>query len=361
MRAYSFLAIFLTLLVSANAAEIPALVNNPAFTNAHPNPARPVVAVLDTGVDYNHTDLEPAIARAVNQTPNEILGWDFQENDPLPYDYAPPLQPIKVPDCAKEELPSAIGLDLGCLGLRLFYGSWYVYRLITQETPGHGTHVAGIIRHYAPQAAIAPYRIRFRGSSSIQSVIEAIEMADAAGVRVVNMSFSFSSNVLPEDQKDLDRLRQMMARTDHILFVVAAGNESQVLSPESTNFPAVFPLENILTVGATDYAGQLAPFSNVGEGVVDVYAPGVRVSSTWPGGGTAVLSGTSMAAPFVTALAARIALGQSEKLERYTGAELRKRVMSLTRPRRFRFAGHGAHQPFLFTARALGRFRASFL
>ena len=87
------------------------------------------------------------------------------------------------------------------------------------------------------------------------------------------------------------------------LFVAAAGNNANN-NDINPFFPANINLDNIISVAATDYNDDLAPFSNFGANSVDLTAPGVLIASTIPGNSYQYKSGTSMAAPHVSGAAA---------------------------------------------------------
>jgi subtilisin family serine protease len=172
----------------------------------------------------------------------------------------------------------------------------------------HGTHVAGIIaadgligpiQGLAPRAKILPLNFmdHDRPGGSMGDAILAIEYAASRGVKVINASWggSVCSTSL---KKSIEALNEK-----NILFVAAAGNEGSELDtyPE---FPAAYRTLAQLTVGAIMPSHRMAGFSNYSEKYVDLMAPGSMIWSTTPESNYEALSGTSMAAPFVSGAAA---------------------------------------------------------
>ncbi|QGQ94632.1 hypothetical protein EHS13_06900 [Paenibacillus psychroresistens] len=222
-----------------------------------------IVAVIDTGVDINHPDL---IGRTVQ-------GWDFLHDDSSVYDEG--------------------------------------------DGDYHGTHVAGTIaaaadsigvRGVASNVKIMPLKFIGPKGGSTLDAIDAIHYAKEYGAQVINASWGGADG-------GYDELLNQAIEDSGIVFVAAAGNDSSnndIIHKSPTNLPAA----NIISVAAIDNKGQLAYFSNYGLENVDVGAPGVNILSTFPKFGQtnyseayAYLSGTSMAAPHVTGIAAAL-LGQ---------------------------------------------------
>jgi subtilisin family serine protease len=202
----------------------------------------------------------------------------------------------------------------------------------------HGTHVAGIVVAGDPYARLVVARIEFGHTLKpdpcpSQEQVERDAKARGAyvdfmkkqHVRVTNMSWggdvaSYESDLekcgigkTPEERKalarkyfDIDKtsLTEAMASAPEILFVAAAGNEDSDAS-FTESIPAGIVLPNLLTVGAVDRAGDEASFTSYGP-TVKVHANGYQVESYLPGGTRVALSGTSMAAPQVTGLAAKL-------------------------------------------------------
>jgi subtilisin family serine protease len=233
-----------------------------------------VVAVVDTGVDYNHPDLAANIWTNSGEIPSNgkdddsdgyidnVFGWNsFSSNgDPL-------------------------------------------------DDNGHGTHVAGVIGAVGNNGfgisginwnvKIMPIKfLNQYGSGSLSSAIEALEFLvvmkqKGVNVRVSNNSWgggNFSQVLYNAIKKVSDA---------GIVFVAAAGNESNDndLNP---SYPASYQIPNIISVAALDSNGGIAGFSNYGVRSVGIAAPGVDIVSTYLGGGYTSLSGTSMATPHVS-------------------------------------------------------------
>ncbi len=167
---------------------------------------------------------------------------------------------------------------------------------------GHGTHVAGIIAAtadngvgiagLAPDVTIMPIKVLSDSGSGYSSdVARGIIWAADHGADIISMSLGGGYDTASE-------YAVAYAISRGVIVIAAAGNERTIGSP--TSYPAAFP--GVLAVAATDSADGVAYFSNAGA-YVDISAPGVAILSTIPGG-YASWSGTSMATPYVSAVAA---------------------------------------------------------
>ena len=237
-----------------------------------------VVAVIDTGVDYNHIDLRNNIWINSAEIPNngidddnngyvdDIRGWDFvsEDNDPI-------------------------------------------------DDNGHGTHVAGIIASENNSIGVVGIAFNCRimcikaGNSSgyftNSDIAEAIQYAYMNGASVINMSFGGTSisNALKDALEDA---------YNQCVLVAAAGNDGLSNEPSSSGRP-FYPaaLTYVIGVMSNDYDYDKSLFTNYdpiafNQYEYEIYSFGEQIISTWPNNKYAVASGTSMAAPTVSATAA---------------------------------------------------------
>ena len=177
---------------------------------------------------------------------------------------------------------------------------------LNTDCNGHGTHVAGTasaqdnnldVVGVAPGAALAGIKVlSCLGTGSTSSVIKGVDLVTADGPKpgVVNMSLGGAAS------QALDTAVTNSVNAG-FFYAVAAGNESTDACNGSPS--RLGPMDGLMTVAATDMNEQEAGFSNYGN-CVDIWAPGVSILSTQVGGGTQVLSGTSMASPHVAGAAA---------------------------------------------------------
>jgi len=200
-----------------------------------------------------------------------------------------------------------------------FYGNNNV--MVSNKSALHGTHVSGIIAAsrkngkgmdgVADNVKIMSLRAVPDGDEHDKDIALAIRYAVDNGAQVINMSFGKSFS--PEKKWVDDAVKY--ADSKGVLLVHAAGNDAKNLDT-TFNYPSPVFLEdgkragNWITVGASGdpkAGGLTANFSNYGKKEVDVFAPGVKIYSTVPGGNTYQnLQGTSMASPVVAGLAAFI-------------------------------------------------------
>jgi subtilisin family serine protease len=190
---------------------------------------------------------------------------------------------------------------------------------VMASTPFHGTHVAGIIGAVrnngkgvdgvADNVRIMMIRAVPDGDEHDKDIALAIRYAADNGAKVVNMSFG--KDFSPQ-KKWVDEAVKY-AESKGVLLVHAAGNDAKNIDT-ADNFPNAImkstnkKASNWITVGASGdpkAGGFTASFSNYGKNQVDVFAPGVKIYSSVPGGNTyANAQGTSMACPVVAGTAA---------------------------------------------------------
>jgi len=171
---------------------------------------------------------------------------------------------------------------------------------------GHGTHVSGIVGAVGNNAigvcgvdwTVQLMELKFLDSSgegTISAELPCIEYAISHGVSAVNGSFGSQSF----SQAEMDAIQA--AGKQGIIFVMGAGNSAENVDI-SPFFPADYPLDNIISVGASDNRDLPVYFTDYGSGSVELFAPGENILSTYNASASsyAYLSGTSMATPFVT-------------------------------------------------------------
>ncbi|MGE5472860.1 MAG: S8 family serine peptidase [Ignavibacteriales bacterium] len=216
------------------------------------------IGLLDTGVDQNHPDLAEAI--------DKINAWDFVNGDNTVYD--------SVYDDA------------------------------------HGTQMAGIIvaqaneigiRGVAPDIKLLPLKFMSGSTGYTSDAIDAINYAVEKGIKIINCSFGSTENN--------PALKDAMVNSG-ILFICAAGNEGESQTPYKI-YPAAYDIDNVISVGAMDNTGILAPFSSRGT-TVDIAAPGIGILTTNPESTYETVDGTSAAAAYVTGIAGLLKSAQPE-------------------------------------------------
>lgn len=170
---------------------------------------------------------------------------------------------------------------------------------------GHGTHVAGIVLALAPQAQILPVRVLDSdGVGHAFAIARGLVLSTKRGAGVANLSLG-----MPEVSNSIVAAVDY-AEANGVVVVAPTGNGGS----STIDFPAAY--SPVFAVAGTDSLDHKTPFSNYGMGV-NIAAPACGILSTYVGGGYALWSGTSMAAPFVSGVSA---LTYSELGGRQAGA-----------------------------------------
>lgn len=212
-------------------------------------------------------------------------------------------------DGTHEDLQNQLNNDLH----RDFRGAKVINIVSPFDTGTHGTHVAGIIGAESNNTIgitgtcwdvnIVSLLVSENGAWYSDNAILAVDHATANNIQVLN----YSGRVRDRDEKINvnDPAFEQSIRSYPGLFVVAAGNEKEN-NDVSAQYPANYSLtlDNVISVGAIDVNNRRADFSSYGEKTVNIYAPGEDIYSTLPYNSYGYKSGTSMAAPHVTGVAA---------------------------------------------------------
>jgi subtilisin family serine protease len=254
-----------------------------------------LVAVVDSGVTPEHPD---AGARQVNAGEiagnrrdddrngrvDDVLGWDFvnADNDPL-------------------------------------------------DDDGHGTAVAAVVNArrnnavgmtgVAPRARVLPVKVLDQyGEGAASDVAAGMDYAARRGARIVNLSIGGGR---------FTGYTSVLAAHPNVLFVVAAGNDSQDNDlPGMASYPCAEPAPNVLCVGASTPRDTLASFSGRGATTVDLLAPGERIAGHSLDGGTMLWTGTSFSSPMAAGVAALVL----SRTPTATAAELKQALMASVDP-----------------------------
>ena len=188
------------------------------------------------------------------------------------------------------------------------------FKVKPDDVLGHGTHVAGIIADCTNDLNVKIMPIKVIGDNELGGslvIAKGIEYAIDGGADVINLSLGGKNSELIDNavEKAVDK---------GVVVCVSSGNGDEVYhNPIDTANVSPAGVEKAIVVSAIDSEGKIAPFSNYGASV-DIAAPGVKITSAYKDGNYAIMSGTSMAAPYVSAAAAMIKLANPD----YTPAQI---------------------------------------
>ncbi|MBR6503722.1 MAG: S8 family serine peptidase [Firmicutes bacterium] len=236
-----------------------------------------IIALIDTGADYTHPDLQETFWVNGGEIPgnrkdddgngytDDVYGWNFYGNN---------------------------------------------NRVLASGQEVHGTHVAGILAAASgngrgitgaslnPKVKVMILKVLggSDGNGSTASIVSAIRYAQANGASICNLSLCSDAN---------DHALYRAIAGSSMLFITASGNTGSDID-KTPSYPASYDLDNIIAVANMSADGNLEVTSNYGVNSVDIAAPGTDILSTIPGGAYGFMTGTSMATPMVAAAAATV-------------------------------------------------------
>lgn len=236
-----------------------------------------IVADIDTGVDPTHPALQGAL----------LQGYDFTRNQP---------GGSELTDISTSTPPS-------CDSCEPAFVNQHTAAMVDQHTAamvdgtqyaafGHGTMVAGVIHLVAPKAQILPLKsFHADGTGNLSDIIRGIYYAVQNHANVINMSFDMSQS----STELTDAINY--ASNNNVIMTASSGNDGEL--------EVVYPagVRPVLGVASTNDEDQRSTFSNYGNQVVYVAAPGEAIISTYPFGLYAAGWGTSFSSPFVAGTA----------------------------------------------------------
>lgn len=260
-----------------------------------------VIAVIDTGIDYNHPDLKENMwvnAVEANGDPGVDDDGNGYVDDVYGYNFADPANSTGDP----------------------------------RDDHSHGSHCAGTIggRGNDGKGIVGVnWRVKLMavkflgsdGSGTLEGAIRAIDYTTKMGAKITSNSWGGGG----ESQTLKEAIQR--AHLAGSLFVAAAGNNS-ANNDTTPNYPSSYDVPNILSVAAIDNKGQLASFSNFGRKTTHIAAPGVNIYSSVMNGRYATYSGTSMATPHASGVAGLLVSNEPE----LTNIQLKQRMIATVRP-----------------------------
>lgn len=263
-----------------------------------------VVAVIDTGIDVNHEDLDKNLWVNPGESGLDSKGRNKATNG--------------IDDDGNGYVDDVHGWNFVSNNNKL------------DDNHGHGTHIAGIIgaeagngkgiTGIAPEVSIMVlkyYDPKVPNTDNLKNTVASIRYAVQMGAKIIN----YSGGGTEFSQEEHDAVQE--AERKGVLFVAAAGNERSN-SDQHHYYPADYKLSNIISVTAYDPSVQVLNSSNYGVETVDIAAPGQNILSCLPGNSYGYMTGTSQATAFVTGAAVLVMANK----QAFTATDVKKYILS---------------------------------
>src|SRR6266436_5743006 len=254
-----------------------------------------IVADIDTGEDQTHPVLQPVLVPGdgYDFTRNQAGGSELNDLSPCPFASTSPCTP---PPCSSATCPQPAQVNQSSAAILDQSSAAILDGNSQYKAFGHGTMVMGIIHLVAPTAMLMPLKaFHSDGTASLSDILSAIYYGVQNGANVINMSFDTKTSSL-ELQTALDYANQ-----HGVICAASSGNDGQ--GPPLLVYPAALQ-SDVMGVASTTDQDTASSFTNYGNAIVWVAAPGESIVSTYPFDTYAAGWGNSFSAPFVSGGAA---------------------------------------------------------
>lgn len=249
-----------------------------------------IVADIDTGVDPNHPALKSVLLTGYDFTRNQAGASEINDLNPSDFPVFPPT------GCTSSGCPQAAVVNQSSAAILDQSSAAILDQDVQYAAFGHGTMVMGVIHLVAPNAQLLPLKaFGSNGTGNLSDILRAIYYAVQNGANVINMSFDFTSS----SQELTNALNYASAQ--NVICAASAGNDAQ--GPPTLVYPAALQ-SDVMGVASTSDTDARSSFSNYGDAIVWVAAPGEGIVTTYPFGTYSAGWGTSFSAPFVSGGAA---------------------------------------------------------
>ena len=263
-----------------------------------------IISDIDTGVDPNHPAFAGVLLQGYDFTRNQAGASELNDLSPTDFPSSPsPCPPSTCPPAIVNQSSVAI-LDqssVAILDTKPIYAAF-----------GHGTMVLGVIHLVAPKATLLPLKaFHSDGTGNLSDILRAIYYAVSNGATAINMSFD-----IPANSSELASALNY-ANQSALICAASAGNDGQ----KEIVYPAA--LQNfVMGVASTSDLDTRSSFSNYGDAIVWVAAPGEAIVTTYPFSTYAAGWGTSFSAPFVSGGSALLLNKQAKTNESQAAAAI---------------------------------------
>jgi len=249
-----------------------------------------IVADIDTGVDPNHPALQGVLLPGYDFTRNQAGASELNDLTTTDFPVYPP------PTCSSTSCPSPAKVNQSTAAVLDQSTAAVLDGKLQYAAFGHGTMVMGVIHLVAPTAKLLPLKaFRSDGTANLSDILRAIYYAVQNNASAINMSFDMKTSS-PELKSALDYANQL-----NVICAASAGNDGQ--GPPLLVYPAALQ-SDVMGVASTSNTDARSSFSNYGNAIVWVAAPGEAIVTTYPFSTYSAGWGTSFSAPFVSGGAA---------------------------------------------------------